>query len=369
MIGTLYRYARSDSFRLALIWCLSASTAIAEPLFSVIGDYGTGSTNEGAVSSLVNGWNPDLVITTGDNRYSTAEYDETVGQFYCDFLSDAGSGINCAGGNSTNNAFFPSLGNHDYDDGGGLNEYLTYFNLPGSGINSSNTSGNERYYDFINGSVHFFVIDSDGALNSSADRTEQMNWLQEQLSNSITPWQIVYFHHTVYSSSSVHGSNPAMQWPFALWGADAVISGHDHVYERIFADGIVYFVNGLGGNTIYGFGTPIPGSQARYNDNFGAMRVNADETAITFEFIDIQSSIIDSYSITPSTDIDPPTVPGNVIATAISSNRVDVSWDASTDQGGGVVVGYRVYRSDIGLVGTVTGARFQRHHGGAEWQL
>ena len=58
-----------------------------------------------------------------------------------------------------------------------------------------------------------------------------------------------------------------MQWPYASWGADAVISGHDHTYERIFADGIVYFVNGLGGHGTYGFITPVSGSQVRYNGN------------------------------------------------------------------------------------------------------
>ena len=40
-----------------------------------------------------------------------------------------------------------------------------------------------------------------------------------------------------------------MQWPFAAWGADAVLSGHAHAYERIERDGIVYFVNGLGGRS------------------------------------------------------------------------------------------------------------------------
>jgi hypothetical protein len=88
-----------------------------------------------------------------------------------------------------------------------------------------------------------------------------------------------------------------MQWPFASWGADAVMSGHDHTYERIFADGIVYFVNGLSGSTIYNFTTPVSGSQVRYNDDYGAMRVAASDTAITFEFINVSGSIIDTYTI------------------------------------------------------------------------
>ena len=43
--------------------------------------------------------------------------------------------------------------------------------------------------------------------------------------------------------------NPAMA--FAEWGADIVIGGHDHDYERLHRDGIVYIVNGLGGREIW----------------------------------------------------------------------------------------------------------------------
>jgi hypothetical protein len=57
-------------------------------------------------------------------------------------------------------------------------------------------------------------------------------------------------------------------------------------------------------------------------------------------------------------DTDPPTIPDNVSATAVSSTQVDVSWTGSTDLGGGVVSGYKIFRSDIGLVGTVTGLSF-----------
>lgn len=40
-----------------------------------------------------------------------------------------------------------------------------------------------------------------------------------------------------------------MQWPFEAWGAHAVLSGHDHSYERLHAPnangGFPFFVNGL----------------------------------------------------------------------------------------------------------------------------
>ena len=69
-----------------------------------------------------------------------------------------------------------------------------------------------------------------------------------------------------------------MQWPFAEWGADAVLSGHAHTYERVERDGIVYFVNGLGGAARYGFGEPVEGSRARYRDDWGAQKVTVTDT-------------------------------------------------------------------------------------------
>jgi hypothetical protein len=60
-----------------------------------------------------------------------------------------------------------------------------------------------------------------------------------------------------------------LRWPFAEWGATAVLAGHDHIYERIVRDGIVYFVNGLGGTVAYEIGNPVEGSQVRFNADFG----------------------------------------------------------------------------------------------------
>jgi hypothetical protein len=96
----------------------------------------------------------------------------------------------------------------------------------------------------------------------------------------------------------VHGSAPELQWPFKQWGATAVLSGHDHLYERIIVDGFPYFIDGLGGNGRYSFqATPVPGSQVRYNSDYGALRVTADRRSITFEFINEQNQVIDTYAI------------------------------------------------------------------------
>ena len=269
-------------------------TATPEPPihFAVIGDYGEAGIGEKEVSDLVHSWNPDFIITVGDNNYpdgAAATIDQNIGQYYHDFIfhyqGEYGPG-------SKINRFFPALGNSDWNvttAHPNIQPYLDYFTLP----------GNERFYNFVWGPVEFFAIDSDYHDPSGIDATSpQATWLKDALASSTAPWKIVYFHLPPYSSGSVHGSTPELQWPFKQWGATAVLSGHDHLYERIIVDGFPYFIDGLGGNGRYPFGaTPAPGSQARYNNDYGAMLVTADSRSITFEFINEQKKVIDTYAI------------------------------------------------------------------------
>jgi hypothetical protein len=77
-----------------------------------------------------------------------------------------------------------------------------------------------------------------------------------------------------------------------------VLAGHDHTYERLTVGGIPYFVNGLGGMSIYDFGTPLPESEIRYNGDYGAMLVTADETDISYQFINRAGEVVDTFSQT-----------------------------------------------------------------------
>jgi hypothetical protein len=262
--------------------------------FAVIGDFGSGNANEAAVADLVKRWDPDFIVTAGDDRYDKRDYDAAVGQFYCDYLKDAGQGRTCPGGTSTINRFFPSLGNHDYSDGRGLAEYLSYFTLPGSGVTTGSRPGQERYYDFVQGPVHFFVLDSLGALTSRADMAAQKKWLEAGLRTSSAPWQVVVLHHAPFSSGT-HGSTVAMQWPYEAWGADAVLAGHDHTFERLQIGALPYFVNGLGGMSRYSFKKPVAGSRVRYNADYGALLVTATDTELNYEFVGRTGKVIDRY--------------------------------------------------------------------------
>lgn len=302
-------------------------TAIPTPAqdtvrFAVIGDYGNGSTNEGLVATLVNSWNPQFVITTGDNSYGASPIDFNIGQFYSAYI---GAYTGTYGTGSLSNRFFPSLGNHDYTDGGGLTAYLNYFTLPGAGIPTTGTSGNERYYDFTAGPVQFFAINSNfqepsGITSNSA----QAAWLQTQLTQSSAVWKIVYMHHPPYSSSSNHGSDITMQWPYENWGVSIMLTGHDHTYERLIRDDnqdgriLNYVVNGLGGRSIYAFPSSgfETGSLVRYNANYGAMRVTATDTTmhVTFWSITGGGTMVDSVTLRPPTGTCCRGVTGNIDA-------------------------------------------------------
>ncbi len=266
-----------------------ASQPISRVRFAVVGDFGTGGENSAAVANMIKSWNPDFIVTTGDNNYpdgAASTIDHNVGQFYHDYIYPYHGNY---GAGADQNRFFPTLGNHDWNTPDAA-PYLAYFTLP----------GNERYYEVRRGPVHLFILDSDPREPDGITTTSiQAAWLQAQLAESDAPWKLVFEHHPPFSSSQ-HGSTRDLQWPFQDWGATAVISGHEHSYERIVTDGFPYFINGLGGTkTSYNFKEPVPGSEVRYNQNDGAMLVEATAESITFQFfsIDDSSTAIDTYTI------------------------------------------------------------------------
>ena len=157
--------------------------------FAAFGDWADGSGTE-AVANLIETMDVDLIITTGDNVYDPDEsIDSQIGRIYSDYIGNYSGSF---GRGSPVNRFFPSLGNHDLEEMP-LGNYLDYFTL----------SGNERYYDFVQGPVHFFAINSnDGEPDGNEIDTVQAQWLQNGLANSDFPYKIVYFHYPSYSSGS-----------------------------------------------------------------------------------------------------------------------------------------------------------------------
>jgi hypothetical protein len=267
-----------------------------EVRFAVIGDFGTGSANERRVANLVKSWQPDFITTVGDNNYPSGAadtIDKNIGQFYSDYIYPYRGNYTSTNPLVPENRFWPTLGNHDWISlscltGSCSGPYSDYFTLP----------GNERYYDLVRGPLHLFFVDSDerepdGFLANS----KQAAWLQAGLAASQTPWQVILMHHVAYNSGRNNGPEPRLQWPFQAWGADAVLTGHEHLYERSIANGIPYIVNGVGGNDLRQFDTPRPCSEVRYNQGFGALLVETTAQTMTFQFINVANQLIDSYTL------------------------------------------------------------------------
>jgi hypothetical protein len=269
----------------------TSSAALTETSirFATLGDFGWDGTPLSDVATLIKSWNPDLILALGDNNYdngAASTIDANIGKYFHEYIYPYTGSY---GAGATTNKFWAVLGNHEYSTSGAV-PHLDYFAFP----------NNERYYQVTQGPVTFFAINSNSQEpNGLSSSSTQANWLMNALAANTSPWKIVFFHHPPFSSGS-HGSNAVMQWPFQTWGAHAVITGHDHIYERIVQNGFPYFVNGLGGRSLYSFGTPVSGSQARYNANYGAQLVDATDQEITFRFYNRAGALIDTHTMSKS---------------------------------------------------------------------
>ena len=236
--------------------------------FVVIGDYGYAqhtpfdAANALAIAEIAGRIKtafpvPDLVriITLGDNSYDNADtktiLDDNVGKYFQEYI---GSYKGAYGAGAAVNKFFPTVGNHDSgnkkeNEEAILNPYLDFFNV-------------KSYYSHVEGKAEFFHLNSDKhEKDGYTAGSTQGQWLKNALLASTAIWKIVVFHHSPYTSEITYhreGSNSNttwMRWPFKLWGASLVLSGHAHVFERLQVDGLTYIVNGIGGAELRGFGT------------------------------------------------------------------------------------------------------------------
>ena len=260
--------------------------------FAVIGDFGMGNQVESDVANLVKSWNPDFIITAGDNNYpdgKASTIDRNIGYDYHQFIKPYTGSYGT--GSTDINRFWPVPGNHDWHTSN-LQAYRDYFTLP----------NNEYYYNIQIGDIEFFMIDSDtDTPDGYAYDSDQGNWMKQKIQSSTAKWKIAVFHHAPYSSDNNHGNTSYMQWPFEEWGIDAVISGHAHTYERIMkdenndGDSLVYFVNGLGGANRYSLGSTVSGSIFRYNSDWGAMKATETQNGLLFQFFRRNGNLIDSH--------------------------------------------------------------------------
>lgn len=168
--------------------------------------------------------------------------------------------------------------------------------FPGDGAEVFGFPWKEGRRDLRRGPVHVF------SLNLESDRPggeSGAEWLRKGLMASTAPWKIVCLSRAPYSSygdaSEEAGRGP--RWPFRQWGADAVIAGRGGHYERLEADGMTYFVNGLEGEPPRAAEARAPGSQCLFDEDEGAMLVEADAERIDFRFVTAEGMVVDAHSL------------------------------------------------------------------------
>ena len=291
MLSRLSRALFRSLASCALAVCLAAppgAQADDSIVIGSIGDFGVAAYGDGrtaielAMADLLKRWDPAIIFTTGDNNYPgglATTIDVNIGQFFHEYIYPY---LGTYGSGASSNRFFPCLGNHDWVANG--QPHVDYFTLP----------GNERYYSYRYGPVEIFIINSNADPDGNTSTSVQGQWLQTALAASTARWKLVSLHHPPYSADVNGVAAPEMRWPYAAWGACAVFAGHAHVYARIHTNNIVYFINGLGGDSIGAFAGASTAA-VRYNADYGAMRLEATDTNLIFHFITRGNVIVDTY--------------------------------------------------------------------------
>jgi len=125
----------------------------------------------------------------------------------------------------------------------------------------------------------------------------QEQWLRADLQAHPTTCSLAYWHHPRFSSG-YHRNTVEMQpiWQ-ALYdaGADVVLNGHDHHYERFAPQtasgvrdderGMREFVVGTGGVALRAIGTVQPNSEVRNSDTHGVLKLTLHSTSYDWEFV------------------------------------------------------------------------------------
>jgi hypothetical protein len=242
-----------------------------------------------ATSELVLGLRPDAVLALGDNQYPNgslarfrAGYDKTWGRF--------------------KSISHPVPGNHEYGSPGARG-YFSYF---------GDAAGNpdEGWYSFDLAGWHIVALNSEcDHVNGCGQGSLQQRWLEADLAAHPATCTLTFWHRPRYSSGT-HGDDETYA---AFWttlqraGADVVLNGHDHSYERfapLGADGtpdrsrgIRQFVVGTGGDSKTKFHTDQPGSEVRIAGVYGVLSLRLVRDGYQWRFLgEPAGKVLDSGS-------------------------------------------------------------------------
>ena len=250
------------------------------PVVAAVGDSGGGVPASDAVSELIQGWDPDMLLYLGD-IYNFGTYTE--------FL----------------NHYDPTLGRMkeitnpvpgDHEGGSQFQGYRDYWN------------SNYQFYAANAGDWRIIGLDSTRRSAQTSPGTTQFEWLRQELAaTDPSTCTMVFFHEPRWAL--------IMPEDYAylneLWvllaesGVDLVITGHEHKYERWTPlnadgepdqDGLVQFVVGTGGQELLSSRRSDPRLEVA-QDGPGALRMELWPDRAEFQFINTDGATIDTGSV------------------------------------------------------------------------
>ena len=199
----------------------------------IVGDSGRPGAVQDAVRDAFLGWTgvrgADLWLMLGDNAYNSGTDPEYQAGVFVPYALPLRQWV-----------LWPTRGNHDQLRTGVNNDYLEFFTLPTLAQAGGVASGSEAYYSFDHANIHFVCLDSEGS--SRLPGGAMFTWLKADLAATNQDWVIAFWHQPPYSKGS-HDSDSGFETQMREMrenalpildslGADLVLTGHSHSYER-----------------------------------------------------------------------------------------------------------------------------------------
>jgi 3',5'-cyclic AMP phosphodiesterase CpdA len=194
----------------------------------------------------------------------------------------------------------PVPGNHEY----ATPKAAGYYNFFGARAGDPKAG----YYSFNASGWHFVALNSNCGSVSCAAGSDQVKWLHADLAKNHRKCVAAFWHEPLFSSGQ-HGNSPVVR-PF--WselrraGAEIVLNGHDHDYERFAPQdengrldrkrGVREFVVGTGGRSHYAIDTRQPNSQFATANEFGVLALDLTRRGMKWRFVTTRGETLDRGS-------------------------------------------------------------------------
>lgn len=187
----------------------------------------------------------------------------------------------------------PVPGNHEYLTAGAGPYYEYFGDLAGP-------SG-DGYYSFTASVWQVIALNSNIPMERGSP---QYIWLQRELQRQ-SKCVLAYWHHPRFTSGpNLDNLNTAPLWELLhANGADVVLAGHDHLYERFLPmnpdgqldreRGIRQFIAGGGGAIPYRFGAIKPNSAARY-EGYGVLKLVLGDGRYDWDYLPTDPGFTDT---------------------------------------------------------------------------